>query len=80
MIRYNSETLGFEGYFNGQWQSVGGGQMLGQSLIKTISYNAQVINENITITSGLNAYSVGDVTINNGYSVVVEDNAIYKIL
>lgn len=80
MIRYNSETLGFEGYFNGQWQSVGGGQMLGQSLIKTISYNAQVINENITITSGLNAYSVGDVTINNGYSVVIEDNAIYKIL
>ena len=23
MIRYNSTTMGFEGYFNGQWQSLG---------------------------------------------------------
>ena len=80
MIRYNSTTLGFEGYFNGSWQSVGGGQMFGQALVKAVSYNAQTISENITVTAGLNAYSVGDITINNGYTVTVENGSVYKIL
>lgn len=80
MIRYNSTTMGFEGYFNGQWQSVGGGQMFGNALVKAVSYNAQVIAENITVTAGLNAYSVGDITINNGVTFTVNDTSVYKIL
>ena len=80
MIRYNSTTMGFEGYFNGQWQSVGGGQMFGNSSVKAVSYNAQTISENITVTAGLNAYSVGDITINNGYTMTVENGSVYKIL
>ena len=80
MIRYNSTTMGFEGYFNGQWQSVGGGQMFGNALVKAVSYNAQTISENITVTAGLNAYSVGDITINNGYTMTIENGSVYKIL
>ena len=80
MIRYNSTTMGFEGYFNGQRQSVGGGQMFGNALVKAVSYNAQTISENITVTAGLNAYSVGDITINNGYTMTIENGSVYKIL
>lgn len=80
MIRYNSTTLGFEGYSSGMWQPVGGGQMLGQSLIKAVSYNAQTISENITVPAGLNAYSVGDVTLADGYTLTIENGSVYKIL
>lgn len=80
MIRYNSTTMGFEGYFNGQWQSVGGGQMFGNAVVKAVSYNAQTISENITVTAGLNAYSVGDITINNGYTMTIENGSVYKVL
>lgn len=80
LIRYNSTTMGFEGYFNGQWQSVGGGQMLGQAIVKAVSYNAQTIAENITVSAGLNAYSVGDVTIADGFTLTVENGSVYKVL
>lgn len=80
MIRFNTTNQEFEGYFNGMWQSVGGGQMLGQALVKAISYNAQTIGENITIPSTVNAMSVGDITIQNGFTVTVETGAVYKII
>ena len=80
LIRYNSTTMGFEGYFNGQWQSVGGGQMLGNALVKGISYNAQVITDNVTVPAGVNAYSVGDTTIAAGASVTISAGSTYKIL
>jgi hypothetical protein len=79
-LRYNSELQVFEGYYGGAWQAVGGGQMLGQAQTKAISYNAQSIAENITIPSGVNAYSVGNVTIEDGYTVTIENGSIYKIL
>lgn len=79
-IRYNSTLKGFEGYFNGQWQSVGGGQMFGNAVTKAVSYNAQTISENITVTAGVNAYSVGDITIANGYTMTIANGSIYKIL
>lgn len=80
MIRFNSEATGFEGYFNGQWQSVGGGQMLGNSIVKTVSYNAQIIDEDIVVPEGLNAYSVGNVSIADGKSITISNNSIYKVL
>lgn len=79
-MRYNNETLGWEGYSNGVWQPIGGGQMLGQALVKAISYNAQTVAENITIPAGLNAYSVGDVTIADGFTLTVENSSVYKVL
>ena len=76
--------MGFEGFFNEQWQPLGGsggsGQMFGNSVIKTISYNAQTIGEDIVIKEGLNGYSVGDVTLLDSYSITIENNATYKLL
>lgn len=79
-IRYNSQLPGYEGYSNGNWSSLGGGQMLGQALVKAVSYNSQVIEEDLIIPTGLNAYSVGDITIADGVTVTIEDGSIYKIL
>lgn len=79
-IRFNEDTSEYEGYKIGRWDSLGGGQMLGQAQVKAISYNAQTISENITIGAGLNAWSVGDITINDGYSITLEENSVYKIL
>ena len=79
-LRYNTDLKTFEGYNNGVWGSVGGGQMFGLSSVKAISFNAQTIAENILITGNVNAYSVGTVTIENGYTVTIDDGNIYKIL
>lgn len=59
----------------------GSGQMLGSNdtEIKAISYNAQSIAEDITISSNLNAYCVGDITIDN-CDITIESGAIWKIL
>ena len=79
-LRFNSTLNIFEGYYNGTWQAVGGGQMFGTAVNKVISYNAQVIAENIVIPAGVNAYSVGDVTIADGYTVTISNGSIYKSL
>lgn len=79
-LRFNSTLNIFEGYYNGTWQAVGGGQMFGTAVVKAISYNAQSIAENITIPTNTNAYSVGNVTLENGYTVTIENNSIYKSL
>lgn len=59
---------------------VGGGQMLGNSTVKAISYNAQTIGENIIIPAAYNAMSVGDITILDGYTVSLEDGAVWAII
>jgi hypothetical protein len=59
---------------------VKGGQMLGTAVVKAIAYNAQTIAEDITIPSGVNASSVGAITIEDGYTVEIEDNAIWVII
>ena len=60
----------------------GGGQFLGASIIKGVQYmaNTSAPNETITVTSGLNAFSVDSFTLASGASIVVEDNATYKVL
>ena len=79
-VRFNTDSNEYEGYKLGRWDTLGGGQMFGNALVKAVSYNAQVIAENITVTAGLNAYSVGDITINNGVTVTVDNTSVYKVL
>ena len=59
-----------------------GGQLLGITPIKGVQYMASVSapNETITITNGLNAFSVDSFTLADGASIVVEDDAVYKVL
>ena len=79
-LRYNSELNVFEGYRNGAWETVGSGQMYGLASVKAISYNAQSIAENITILGTTNASSVGDITVEDGFSVTLESGSVWKIL
>lgn len=60
----------------------GGGQLLGIAPIKGVQYMSSVSapNETITVTNGLNAFSVDSFTLADGASIVVEDNAVYKVL
>jgi len=60
----------------------GGGQFLGETSIKGIQYMAKTsgINEDIIIRTNMNAFSVDSFIIADGASVVLEDDAVYKVL
>lgn len=60
--------------------TVQGGQYFGTAAIKAIAYNSRTIAENITITAGNNGLSAGPITINNGSTVTVENNANWVIV
>lgn len=79
-IRFNTDLQSWESWNGNIWGSLGGGQMLGSAANKAISYNAQSIAENITIPANTNAYSVGDVTLENGYTITISNGSVYKIL
>lgn len=79
-IRFNTDLQSWESWNGNIWGSLGGGQMLGSAANKAISYNSQSIAENIVVPAGVNAYSVGDVTLENGYTITVENGSVYKIL
>jgi len=79
-IRYSSTSIGWEGWNGTNWVSLGGGQMLGNALIKAISYNAQTISENLTVVTGTNAMSTGPVSISPGNAVTIEPGAVWKII
>lgn len=72
--RWNTTLGATETWSGTQWISASG-QMLGTATTKAISYNSQVINENITIPADVNFSMVGTVTIGNGYQVVISDGA-----
>lgn len=79
-LRYNSTTLQFEGYFNGNWQSVGGGQLLGNALIKAIFYNSTTIGEDLTIAAGTNGMTAGPITVNDGFTVTISDGSVWSVM
>ena len=65
---------------NGVVTNTGAGQMLGNAITKTISYNSKVISENINITSDINASAVGPISIADGYNVSIADGARFVII
>jgi hypothetical protein len=79
-IRFSSTQLGWEGWNGTNWVSIGGGQMLGQALIKGIFYNAIVIAEDLTIKAGTNGGSFGPVEVANGKEVTVENGSVWSIV
>jgi hypothetical protein len=78
-VRYNSQTMEYEGYSNGAWRQIGGGQMLGQATVKAIFYNAQSIGENITVAADQNALSSGPITIEPTYTVTLAPGSRWNI-
>ena len=79
--RYNTELNTTENWTGTAWMPTGG-QLLGTAVIKGVQFMSSVSapNETITVTSGLNAFSVDSFTLADGASIVVEDNAVYKVL
>lgn len=58
----------------------GGGQFVGNSVIKGIQYMAQTTNEDLVIPEGTNAFSLGSLILEDGASIEVPDGSIYKVL
>lgn len=79
-LRYNSSLNIFEGYSNGTWGQVGGGQMYGNAQTKVISYNAKTVDENITILGTHNASAIGPIEVANTSTITVEDGATFVVI
>ena len=80
MLRFNTELNRMEMYDLDNWREVGGGQLLGTTDERAICYLAQGTGEELVVKAGTNAFSVGSITVEDGGSITVEDNAIYKVL
>lgn len=57
----------------------GGGQFLGNAAVKAISYNAQTIDENITVAANQNAFSAGPITIGTGFAVTIDTGGVWVV-
>jgi len=79
-MRYNTQSVGWEGWNGSFWTSIGGGQMYGLAAVKAVFYNSQTINENLTIASGQNGGTFGPVTVNNGFTVTVSNGSVWTIV
>jgi hypothetical protein len=79
-FRYNSDLDIFEGYSNGAWGQVGGGQMVGQAAVKAIFFNNTNISEDLTVVAGTNGGTFGPVTIDDGFTVTIEDGSVWSVV
>ena len=71
-FRYNTDDNVFEGRIGGAWGPVGGGASGGGS--DAVFYeNDQTVTTNYSIASNQNAMSAGNITINNGITVTLEN-------
>jgi hypothetical protein len=53
--------------------------MEGSTTDKAIFWNAQTISENITIAGTHNGWTVGPITVSNGYAVTVSNGARWVV-
>lgn len=79
-IRFSSTQLGWEGWNGVNWVSIGGGQMLGNALVKGIFYNAITIAENVTVKAGTNGLSAGEIQVASGFEVTVENGSTWSVV
>jgi hypothetical protein len=78
MIRYNTDTVGFEGYSDGAWGALGGGG--GAVADGCIYTNFQTIYGNFTFDPTTNGSSVGPITIDSGAIVTVSTGSRWIVL
>jgi hypothetical protein len=78
-IRYNTDTLKYEGYSNGSWGQLGGGAT-GGGTDQIFNLNGQTVNTDYTIPTGFNASTVGPLTIATGITVTVPASSNWVIL
>lgn len=78
-IRYNTDTLKYEGYSNGSWGQLGGGAT-GGGTDQIFNLNGQTVSTDYTIPTGFNASTVGPLTIASGITVTVPESSNWVIL
>lgn len=76
MIRYNTDTPGFEGYSGSAWGALGGGNTTSKGLWE----NSQNITANYTVTTGYSAMSSGPITVDAGVTVTLPAGSRWVVL
>jgi hypothetical protein len=77
MIRFNSDTVQFEGYNGTMWDSIGGGANGAGGAIAT---NKKLASVSYTIDTTENGFSVGPITIADGVTITVDPDSIWVII
>ena len=78
-LRFNADTVAFEGYNGSAWGSIGGGATGGGSDAIFIE-NGQTVTTNYTIPADKNAMSTGPIEINAGVTVTVSSGSRYVVI
>jgi len=79
MLRFNSTTVGFEGYNGSVWASVGGGAT-GGSTDQIFYLNGQTVTTSYSIPSGQNAGTFGPVSVDSGATVTIPTGSTWSIV
>lgn len=79
MLRFNSTTVGFEGYNGTVWASVGGGAT-GGSTDQIFYLNQQTVTTSYSIPSGQNAGTFGPVSVDSGATVTIPSGSTWSIV
>jgi len=78
MIRFNSDTIQFEGYGTA-WGTIGGGAK-GAGTDQVFFENDQVVTTSYTLTANKNAVTAGPVTVNSGATVTIPSGASWVVV
>lgn len=81
-IRFNTDLQHTETYreLTSTWGTIGSSQFLGTADTKAVQYMAQSTNEDLVVPDGTNAFSVGEVTLEDGATITVPDGSTYKVI
>lgn len=79
MIRFNTDTVQYEGYNGTAWSSIGGGAT-GGGADRVFIENDQTITTNYTLTTNRNAVTAGPVTVNSGVTVTIPSGSAWVIV
>jgi hypothetical protein len=78
MIRFNSDTIQFEGYGTA-WGTIGGGAK-GAGTDQVFFENDQTVTTSYTLTANKNAVTAGPVTVNSGATVTIPSGASWVVV
>lgn len=75
MLRFNTDTGGFEGFDGASWGGIGGAQAGG-----AIVTNKKAASISYTIDATENGFSVGPITIDDGVTITVASSSNWVII
>jgi hypothetical protein len=79
MLRFNSTTVGFEGYNGSVWASVGG-VATGGGTDQIFYLNGQTVTTSYSIPNGQNAGTFGPISVDSGATVTIPSGSTWSIV